>query len=146
MAIVASIFYILGVSIIFLNFESPTWMKYVIMLVFISKAFTITTTRNQLIEHGNEDGKEYLKFLDSFTGATMAMTDMLVGMGMYYAIAICLYVSAGFLFGGQIFKGLLMLFIGTPIFFYITQLVFGAIAMGIDAIAAKGAKNIYLNK
>lgn len=112
------------------NFPIPEFMKYVILVVFAWKGFTIATVRNAMIDAQDED----VSSLNTFPVAAMAMTDLLVGIAMFYAGTIGLYVSARLILEGNIFRGLLCFLLGTPTLVMISSLVFGLIATGIDAI------------
>jgi len=122
-----------------INFPIPAWMKYVILVVFAWKASTIVSVRNALIDAENED----VSALNTFPVAAMAMSDLLVGIGMFYAGVIGLYVAARLLLEGSVLRGLLVLFLGTPFLVWIASLVFGLIAMGIDAIFVSKMKNVF---
>lgn len=117
----------------------PPWMKYVILPVLAWKAFTICSVKNGLIEAGDDSAKA----IDTFPIAAMAMSDLLVGLGMTYAGALGLYASGALVLDGSVLKGLLMLVLGTPLLVWVATLVFGFIAAGIDAAFAKGAKNVF---
>lgn len=122
-----------------INFPIPAWMKYVILVVFAWKASTIVSVRNELIDAENED----VHALNTFPFAAMAMSDLLVGVGTFYAGAIGLYAAARLLLEGGLLRGLLVLLVGTPLLVWIASLVFGLIAMGIDAIFVSKMKNIF---
>lgn len=134
-----------GVFVVFVlvlsipDFPIPRWMKYVILPVLAWKAFTICSVKNSLIEARDDSAKA----LDTFPIAAMAMSDLLVGLGMIYAGALGLYASTVLLLDGSIIKGLLMLVVGTPALVWIATMVFGLIAAGIDAAFAKGAENVF---
>ena len=122
-----------------INFPIPSWMKYVILLVFAWKAFTIVSVRNALID---AEGQDVLA-LNTFPIAAMAMSDLLVGIGMFYAGAIGLYVAGRLVLEGSVLRGLLVVLIGTPVLVLVAGLVFLPIAMGIDFIFAPKMKNIF---
>lgn len=121
------------------DFPIPPWMKFMILAVLSWKAFTICSVRNHLIE--TDDGAA--RALNSFPIAAMAMSDLLVGIGMFYAGAVGVYAAALFLLDGNILKGLLTLLIGTPALVWIASMVFGLIAAGIDAVFARGVENLF---
>lgn len=135
----------LGVLAIFatvlalINFPVPAWMKYVILAVFAQKAYAFVSIRNELIDTGSTE----VSALDTFPVAAMAMSDLLVGVGMVYAGVIGLYVAVRLLLEGSVLRGLLVLVIGTPVLVYIAGFVFGLIAMGIDAVFAPKMKKVF---
>ena len=121
------------------NFPIPAWMKYVILAVLAWKGFAIVSVRNELISSQDD----HASVMNTFPFAVMAMSDLLVGIGMFYAGAIGLYATAMLILEGSVFKGLLVLFLGTPLLVGIASLVFGFIAMGIDAIFVSKMDNIF---
>jgi hypothetical protein len=121
------------------NFPIPTWMKYVILAVLAWKGFTIVSVRNALIDSQDE----HVSALNTFPVAAMAMSDLLVGFGIFYAGAIGLYATAILILKGSVLKGLLLLFLGTPFLVWIASVAFGFLAMGIDAIFASKMENIF---
>lgn len=137
MAVVVFLVFVLVLSVA--DLPLPRWMRYVILPVLAWKAFTICSVGNAFIEAGDDNARA----LNSFPIAAMAMSDLLVGIGMVYAGAVGLYAAAVLLFDGSLVKGLLMLFVGTPALVWIATMVFGFIAMGIDAAFARGAENVF---
>ena len=121
------------------DFPLPSWMKYVSLLVVAHKGYAICSIRNTMIESGDED----VPILGSFPFAAMAMSDLLVGVGMAYGGAIGLYAAATMILHGGVLKGTLMFLIGTPVLVYIASLVFGFIAIAIDALFSKGMENVF---
>ena len=117
-------------------------MKYITLAVLAWKGYTIVSVRNALIEAGDEQASA----LDTFPIAGMAMSDLLVGIGMFYAGAIGFYVAAKLILEGSVFRGILVLFIGTPALVWIASLVFGFITMGADLVFASHAGNIFRRK
>ena len=73
----------------------------------------------------------------------MAMSDLLVGIGMFYAGTIGLYGAARLVLEGRVLRGLLLLLLGTPLLVWIASLVFGLIAVGIDSIFASKMENLF---
>lgn len=134
-----AVFFVFVLVLSVLDLPLPRWIKYVILPVLAWKAFTICSVRNALIEAGDDDAK----VLDTFPIAAMAMSDLLVGVGMVTAGALGLYVSAIMLFEGWIIKGLLTLLVGTPVLVWITTMVFSFLAVGIDTVFARGAVNVF---
>lgn len=116
-----------------------SWIKYPLLFVFAWKAHSICTVRNGLIDAQDEKAK----MIGAFPFAAMAMTDLLVGLAMFYAGALGLYASAVMLSEGRIVKGLLTLLVGTPALVWIATMMFGFIAVGVDAVFARGAKNVF---
>jgi hypothetical protein len=114
-------------------------MRFVTLGILAWKAFIICSVRNQLIETGDED----IAILNSFPVAAMAMSDLLVGMGRGYAVAVGLYVTVRLLLDGSVLNGLFLLLLGTPALVWIASIVFGFIALGIDALFAKGGENLF---
>ncbi len=110
-----------------------------IWLVLAAKAYAICSVRNAMIDAKDEG----VNALNTFPFVAMAMSDLLVGIGMVYAAAIGIYASVKLFLIGKLLKGFLYLIIGTPILIWIASLAFGLIAMGIDALFAKGAENIF---
>lgn len=133
------VFLIFGVVLAVLDFPIPTWMKYVILLVSAWKGYTICSVRNQLIDSEDKN----IGVLNSFPFAAMAMSDLLVGIAIFYAAAIGLYAATVMFFDGSVIKAGLMLVVGTPVLVWIASLLFGFIAMGVDALFAKGAANVF---
>jgi len=135
----------LGVILVFTlvinvaGFPLPIWVRYVVLFVFGWKAHTICSARNELVEMGEFD---QVQNLNSFSFAVMAMSDLLVGIGLFYAAILGLWISVLLILGGSIFTGLAMLLIGTPILVWISGLVFGLIAVGVDSLAG-GGENIF---
>jgi len=117
----------------------PPALKLVVFAVFAWKAFTICQVRNHLIENGDD----HVRFLDTFWCATLAMTDLLVGIAMFYAAALGLLTTVHLMLGGRVGGGLFMLLLGTPALVRIASMVFGLIATGMDAmiLAGGGATN-----
>ena len=109
MAVVVFLVFVLVLSLA--DLPLPRWIKYVILPVLAWKAFTICSVRNSLIDAGDDEAKA----LDSFPVAAMAMSDLLVGIGMVTAGAVGLYISAVMLFDGRLLKGVLTLLVGTPV-------------------------------
>jgi hypothetical protein len=122
-----------------IHFPVPPWMGLVIMAVFAWKAFTICSVWNHLIETDDEEAL----VLNSFPVAAMVLSDLLVGVAMFYAGALGLYVAATLFLAGSVLRGLLVLLIGTPCLVWIARMVFGFIALGIDALFARGAENLF---
>jgi len=137
MAVAVFLVFVLVLSVA--DLPLPRWIKYVILPVLAWKAFTICSVRNALIDAGDDDARA----LDTFPVAAMAMSDLLVGVGMVTAGALGLYVSAVMLFEGRVVKGLLTLLVGTPVLVWLAMMVFGFIAVGIDAVFARGAANVF---
>jgi hypothetical protein len=133
------VFLIFGAVLTMVDFPIPTWMKYVILLVSAWKGYTICSVRNQLIDSQDEN----VGVMNSLPFAAMAMSDLLVGIAIFYAAAIGLYAAAVLFFDGSVIKAGLMLVIGTPVLVWIASLLFGFIAMGIDSLFAKGAANVF---
>lgn len=121
------------------GFPLPIWVRYVVLFVFGWKAHTICSTRNELVGMGEFDR---VQNLNSFSFAVMAMSDLLVGIGLFYAAILGLWVSVLLILGGSVLAGLAMLLIGTPILVWISSLVFGLIALGVDSLAG-GDENIF---
>ena len=121
------------------NFPIPAWIKYVVLAVFAWKGFTIVTVRNELIDSQDE----HVIALNTFPVVAMAMSDLLVGIGMFYAGAIGLYAAVMVILDGSVLKGLLVLLLGTPLLVWIASFVFGFIAMGIDAVFASRMENLF---
>lgn len=121
------------------GFPLPVWVPYVVLFVFGYKAHTICSARNELVERGEFD---QVQNLNSFPFAVMAMSDLLVGIGLFYTAILGLWVSVLLILGGSVLAGLAMLFIGTPILVWISSLVFGLIALGVDSLAG-GDENIF---
>lgn len=139
LAIGVFVVFVLAITII--DFPIPTFMKYVILVVLAWKAFTFVSVRNKLIDAQSEE----VGTLNTFAFAAMAMSDLLVGIAMAYAAAIGLYVTVRLILEGRVLSGIGVLFIGTPMLVFIASLVFGWIAMGIDAICAAKMKNVFRN-
>ena len=121
------------------GFPLPFWVRYVVLFVFGYKAHTICSARNELVEMGEFD---QVQNLNSFPFAAMAMSDLLVGIGLFYAAILGLWVSVLLILGGSVLAGLATLLIGTPILVWVSSMVFGLIALGIDTIAG-GDENIF---
>ncbi len=121
------------------NFPLPPWMKFVTLAVLAWKGFTISSVRNEMIEMDDPD----VALLNTFPIAAMAMSDLLIGMGMGYGAAIGLYAAAKFILEGSVLTGIVTLLIGTPALVWIASMVFGIIALGIDALFASGAENLF---
>ena len=121
------------------GFSLPEWMQYITLPIFAWKAFTICSVRNSLIETGDEQAN----MVDTFPIAAMAMSDLLVGVGMITAGALGVYASGLMFFDGRIFRALGMLFIGTPVLMWLATLVFGSVAAGIDAVFLCGGANVF---
>ncbi|PIU61852.1 MAG: hypothetical protein COS84_10825 [Armatimonadetes bacterium CG07_land_8_20_14_0_80_40_9] len=119
--------------------DTRRWLKFPLLMVLAWKAYTICSVRNALIDAKDEN----VNALNSFPIVAMAMSDLLVGIGMVYAAAIGIYVSVKMFLIGNLVKGFLYLIIGTPVLVWIASLAFGLIAMGIDALFAKGAENVF---
>lgn len=133
-AIAASIIWVVfAVTLAFLDATTPRWMKYLLGIVFAWKGYTIVEVRNRLIGEKNEEARH---LLDSFQFAYMVMTDLLVGIAMFYAGAITLYAGALRILEGNIIKGLLTLVTGTPVAIWLASLVFGFIVMLMDSLFA----------
>jgi hypothetical protein len=122
-----------------INFPIPAWMKYVILGVFAQKAYAFVSVRNELIDAESTE----VSALDTFPVAAMAMSDLLVGVGMFYAGTVGLYVAVRLLLEGSVLRGLLVFLVGTPVLVWIANLAFGLIALGIDAIFAPRMKNVF---
>jgi hypothetical protein len=133
------VFLIFGTVLTMIDFPIPAWMKYVILLVSAWKGYTICAVRNQLIDSEDEN----IGLLNSFPFAAMAMSDLLVGIAIFFAAAIGLYAAGVMFFDGNVIKASLMLVIGTPVLVWAASLLFGFIAMGLDALFAKGAANVF---
>lgn len=121
------------------NFPVPVWMKYIILAVFAWKGFSIVSVRNALIDAQDEEVPD----LNSFSVASMAMTDLLVGIVIFYAGAIGVYAATLLILEGNIFKGILVLLLGTPLLVWVASFVFGFIAMAIDSFIASRKENIF---
>jgi hypothetical protein len=117
----------------------PHWVGYVVVAVYAWKAFTICSVKNHLIETNDKD----CILLDTFPAAAMAMSDLLVGVGMFYGGAMGLYVTTRLLLAGNVFHGLSALLLGTPALVWVGSLVFGFVALGIDAVFTGGAENLF---
>lgn len=126
------IWVVFGVVLAFLGFTIPGWMKYLIGVVFAWKAYKIVEVRNILIEEKSED----VRLLNSFQFAYLAMTDLLIGIAMFYAGAVTLYIGVSRLLEGEIIKGLITLIIGTPGAVWLASLIFGFITMLMDSLSA----------
>lgn len=139
-AVLALVIFVIFVFVLTVtNFPIPVWMKNVILAVFAWKAFTIVSVRNALIDSQDE----HVPALNTFPVAAMATSDLLVGVGMFYAGAIGLYAAAMMILEGSVFRGLLVLLLGTPSLVWIASLVFSFIAMGIDAIFVSRMENLF---
>lgn len=117
----------------------PEWGKYVILPVFAWKAATMASVRNGL------DAVSLRQF-QTFPVAMMAASDLLVGIAMCFAAAICVYSSVIAMFDGAVLKGLALLVLGTPFLVWMASMVFGFIAFAIDAAVlalAPGTKNLF---
>jgi hypothetical protein len=135
-------FVVFGIFVLVLtiiDFPIPGWMKFVTLAVLAWKAFTICSVRNRMIE--NEDNN--IAILNTFPIAAMAMSDLLVGMAMGYAGAIGIYAAAILFLEGSPFRGLFALLIGTPVLVWIATIVFGFVAMGLDALFVRSAENFF---
>ncbi|MBD3339727.1 MAG: hypothetical protein GF353_11500 [Candidatus Lokiarchaeota archaeon] len=121
------------------NMPLPTWITWLINFVFAWKGYTICSVRNELIT--NQDPS--VKALQSFPIAAMAASDLLVGIGQFYAGVLGFFGSLFLFSNREILKGLLVLFLGTPFMVWIAGFIFGIIAMGIDFLFAPGLKNIF---
>jgi len=113
-----------------------------IMIVFGWKAYTICSIQNKLIEANDS----FANRLHSFPIVTMAMTDLLIGVGMFYSGGLCIYASLKIIFGNNLFKGLVLLVVGTPIIVWTANFLFSIIAAGIDTIVSQKENNIFKPK
>lgn len=137
MAFVVFAIFVLVLTII--DFPIPGWMKFVTLAVLAWKAFTICSVRNRMIDIDDKD----VAILNTFPIAAMGMSDLLVGMAMGYAGAIGIFVAGKLLSEGSPFRALFALLIGTPVLVWIASIVFGFIAMGLDALFARSAGNFF---
>jgi MFS family permease len=117
------------------GFDLFPWMRFLFPLVLAWKAYEIATIWNI----SAETDKEFFKSLQRFEGAAMATTELLVSMGIVYAISAGIYVSGRFLLEGKLLAGLFILFVATPILSYMAMLVLGFLAMILDAILIGGS-------
>jgi len=114
-------------------------LRFLLLMVLAWKAYTICSIRNILIDAKDKNVNE----LNSFPVVAMAMSDLLVGIGVFYAGAISIYVSTKMFLGGNLLKGFLYLIIGTPALIWIASFVFGLIAIGMDTLLVGGVENIF---
>ena len=82
------------------GFAVPDWFRYIVLLIFAWKAFTICQVRNSLIDAEDEDAKA----LNTFTFAAFAMSDLLVGTGTVYAGIVGLYIGVTTLLSGAFLR------------------------------------------
>ncbi len=120
-------------------FPIPSWIKYIILPVVSWKAWTIVSVRNTLLDTDSETAEK----LNTFPVAAMAMSDLLVGVGMFYAGALGLYAGVTLALEGAVVKGALMIVVGTPLAVWLASLVFGIIAFGIDTVFAPSMENLF---
>ena len=128
------------------DYPYPHWMQYLVVAVMAWKAYTVVEVRNALIE-AKENGQ--VQFLDSFRCASLAMSDLLVGIGQFYAGAAGLYIAARLFLDGKVFGGLFMLVLGTGGLVWIAGTVFMFLAIAIDAASAAlfgRSENIFTHK
>jgi hypothetical protein len=121
------------------DFPMPSWIKYIILPVVGWRAWTIVSMRNTLLDTDSGTAGK----LNTFPVAAMAVSDLLVSVGMFYAGALGLYAGVTLALGGAVVKGALMIVVGTPLVVWVAGLVFGMIAFGIDAVFAPGMKNLF---
>lgn len=141
-AISATVVFLIFIFVVVVTgFPIPSWMKYIILAMLAYKGFTIVSVMNNLVDSHDE----HVSALNTFPFAVMAMSDLLVGIGMFYAGAIGIYAAVIQIIEGKIFMGLIVLLLGTPLFVWVASLVFGLIAMGIDAVFASKMENIFRN-
>lgn len=133
------VFLIFTLVVTVVDFPLPTWTKFITVGVLAWKGWTIVAVRNAVIDDGNENAYA----LGTWPLAAMAMSDLLVGMGMLYAGALGFYAGVRFVLEGSVFRGALVILLGTPLLIWVSSLVFGIIATGIDALAARGMKNLF---
>lgn len=122
------------------------FVRLPLILIFGWKAYTICSVRNALIDAKDSE----VNLLNSFPVVTMAMTDLLVGIGKFYSGAICIYGSVRIFLGGSLLIGFLCL-IGTPLVMYVAGVLFGLIGMGIDTLVAflftkRATRNFFRNR
>jgi hypothetical protein len=115
------------------------WIRFPLMIVYAWKAYAICRVRNTLI-----DSKDELSIsFNSFPLAALAMTDLMIGLAMFYAGSIGLFVSVHLFLNAQVIKGVLMLLVGTPALVWISSIVFGFVAGLIDLLFVRGIDNIF---
>jgi len=135
------IFFIFTAVIVAVNLPIPDWIKLVILPVLAWKAYTICAVYNAMLETEDEN----INSFRSFPIAVFAMTDLLIGIALAYAVSIGLYIGVHLLINGNILKGIAMVILGTPLLAWVANLVFGFIAVAIDAIFQTKAENIFRN-
>ena len=133
------IFFIFAALLAIINWPIPPWMKYIILIPAAWKGHQIASLKNSFIEANAE--AELRKF-NTFTVALMAMTELVIAVGMFYGGAITLYASFLAFTSGEMWRGIYFL-VGTPFVVYISLLIFGLIAKCIDSIVAKDFENIF---
>jgi hypothetical protein len=137
MAIAVCVIFVLVIA--FVQFPFPSWIKYIILAVLGWKGWTIVSVRNAVLIEDPEIAEK----LDTFPLVAMAMSDLLVGIGMFYAAAIGLYIGVNLVIQGAALKGVLVIVLGTPALVCLTILGFGVIASAIDAIVAPQMRNLF---
>lgn len=123
------VFFVLALSVI--GFPVPWWMKYFILPALAYKGYKGATFTNKMISEGDED----IRYLSTFPGAVVAMSDALVLIAVVYCLAIGIFTSFQMLLAGRIGSGLVFLFLATPILTAIAYFVFGFVSGSLTGMA-----------
>ena len=85
------------------GFPAPWWIKYFILPALAYKGYKIVSFRNNLISDGDQD----VRYLNTFCGATIAMSDALVLIAVIYCLVVGIFASFKMLLAGVVFSGLI---------------------------------------
>ena len=115
------------------GFLLPGLWGYAALIPIAWKGFTICQAYNATRLSRDLNLAESIS-VDSFTAAAVAMSDLFVGIVLFYSLAIGLYASIKALTGGELTTGFLLLLIGTPFFVFVNGLVANLLATGFDMV------------
>jgi len=124
---------IMGLILALTGFLLPGLWGYAALIPIAWKGFTICQAYNATRLSRDLNLAESIS-VDSFTAAAIAMSDMLVGIVLFYSVAIGLYASIKAFTGGHVTTGFLLLLIATPLFVFVNGLVANLLAMGFDMV------------
>jgi len=140
-ALAAVICFVLFVILFTLVAFIPVWLKYVNVLFFAFLSVQICQIRNMIINEKHSDAFAF----NTFPVAIFAMTILLPLLATVDTAVIGIFAAIRAMIDGNLSKGLVILFLATPVISFVHYFVFSWFAFGIDKLVLLFAPNAPTN-
>lgn len=122
-----------------LGLAFPVWMGYVLLAATAYWAYTLCISRNAALE--TEDVEQFA-LTRTFPGVLLWAFNVFMTLGIVHAVAVGIYGSVRIIQEGEMLKGLLLLFIGTPILAGTAAFVLGQLVYGVQSLVMSTAEGL----